>query len=612
MSTKIRILGISAYYHDSAAALVEDGLIVAAAQEERFTRIKGDASFPHNAIAYCLEAGGLREDNLDFVVFYENPFVKFERLLTTYHWTAPHSLRSYLQAFPSWLTGKLWMENEIAREMGIKKRIHFCDHHLSHAASAFFPSPFDEAAILTIDGVGEWSTTTYGVGGGNRIELIDHIRFPNSLGLLYSAFTYYTGFKINSGEYKLMGLAPYGGPKYVDLIREKLIHISDDGSIAMNQHYFDYVGGLTMTNGRFDALFGGPPRKPETLITQKEMDIAASIQVVLNDAVLTMARHVRTKTGMENIVLAGGVALNVVAMGMMSTEGIFKKIWIQPGAGDAGGSIGAALWMWHQNLDHPRTPGNPDGMHGAFLGPDIPPSSASDDAILERLGAVWETLEEVELQQRIAEKIADEKIVGVARGRMEFGPRALGARSILGDARSPAMQSHMNLKIKFRESFRPFAPMVLEEDSAEYFDVRQESPYMLLVYPVVERRRLAAAKENLFGIDLLKIPRSEIPAVTHVDYSARLQTIDKARNPFMHAVISDFKRRTGCSVIVNTSFNVRGEPIVCTAEDAYRCFMATEIDCLVLGNRFLYREKQKNRPMNDAERAKWLRRFELD
>ena len=501
MSTKIRILGISAYYHDSAAALVEDGLIVAAAQEERFTRIKGDASFPHNAIAYCLEAGGLREDNLDFVVFYENPFVKFERLLTTYHWTAPHSLRSYLQAFPSWLTGKLWMENEIAREMGIKKRIHFCDHHhLSHAASAFFPSPFDEAAILTIDGVGEWSTTTYGVGGGNRIELIDHIRFPNSLGLLYSAFTYYTGFKINSGEYKLMGLAPYGGPKYVDLIREKLIHISDDGSIAMNQHYFDYVGGLTMTNGRFDALFGGPPRKPETLITQKEMDIAASIQVVLNDAVLTMARHVRTKTGMENIVLAGGVALNVVAMGMMSTEGIFKKIWIQPGAGDAGGSIGAALWMWHQNLDHPRTPGNPDGMHGAFLGPDIPPSSASDDAILERLGAVWETLEEVELQQRIAEKIADEKIVGVARGRMEFGPRALGARSILGDARSPAMQSHMNLKIKFRESFRPFAPMVLEEDSAEYFDVRQESPYMLLVYPVVERRRLAAAKENLFII----------------------------------------------------------------------------------------------------------------
>jgi len=612
VSEKTRILGISAYYHDSAAALVEDGRIVAAAQEERFTRIKGDASFPHNAIGYCLDAGGVHEKDLDYVVFYENPFVKFERLLTTYHWTAPKSLRSFLHAFPSWLTGKLWMENEIAQEMGIKKRIYFCDHHLSHAASAFFPSPFEKAAILTIDGVGEWSTTTYGKGEGNRIELFDQIRFPNSLGLLYSAFTFYTGFKINSGEYKLMGLAPYGVPKYVDAIRDKLVRIKDDGSIAMNQDYFDYLGGLTMTNSRFNELFGGPPRKPETLITQKEMDVAASIQVVLNEAVLTMARHVQKKTGMENIVLAGGVSLNVVAMGLLSMEGLFKKVWIQPGAGDAGGSIGAALWMWHQKLGHPRVPESPDGMQGAFLGPDIPPASAADDALLEKLGAVWDVLEEKELQTRVAQKIADGKIVAVARGRMEFGPRALGARSILGDARSPAMQTHMNLKIKFRESFRPFAPMVLEEDSAEYFDVRQESPYMLLVYSVLPKRRLPPPTEKLFGIDLLKVPRSEIPAITHVDYSARLQTVDKVRHPFIHAVITDFKRRTGCSVIVNTSFNVRGEPIVNTVEDAYRCFMATEIDCLVAGNRFMERERQKNRPMNDAERATWLRRFELD
>lgn len=613
MSRNSAILGISAYYHDSAAALVIGGEIVAAAQEERFTRIKGDASFPHNAIAYCLDVGGLHEKDLDYIVFYENPYVKFERLLTTYHATAPRSLRSYLRAFPVWLTGKLWMENEIASEMGIRKHIHFCDHHLSHAASAFFPSPFDQAAILTIDGVGEWSTTTYGVGRGNTIELMEQIRFPNSLGLLYSAFTYYTGFKINSGEYKLMGLAPYGSPKYADLIREKLIHIDHDGAVAMNQDYFNYVGGLTMTNGRFNDLFGGPPRKPESLITQKEMDIAASVQEVLNGAVLSMAHHVRSKTGMANLVLAGGVALNVVATGLLSATGVFEKLWIQPGAGDAGGALGAALWMWHQRLGNPRTAESPDGMHGAFLGPDIPPTSAADDAVLARLGAVWELLDEPDLQRTIAEKMAEGRIVAVARGRMEFGPRALGARSILGDARSPDMQSRMNLKIKFRESFRPFAPMVLEEDAAQYFDLRQESPYMLLVSPVVERRRIPPPTDtSLFGIDLLKIPRSDIPAVTHVDYSARVQTVDRLRNPFMHGVITDFRRRTGCSVIVNTSFNVRGEPIVNTAEDAYRCFMATEIDCLAIGNRFFRRDQQKNRPLDDDERARWLRRFELD
>lgn len=607
-----RILGISAYYHDSAAALIDDGRIVAAAQEERFTRIKGDASFPHHAIAYCLDAAGVTEREIDYVVFYENPYVKFERLLTTYHLTAPGSLPSFLRAFPAWLTGKLWMEREIAREMGISKRIYFCDHHLSHAASAFFPSPFEQAAVLTIDGVGEWSTTTYGVGRGGSVELFEQIRFPNSLGLLYSAFTSYTGFKINSGEYKLMGLAPYGVPRYVDAIKDKLVRIAEDGSIVMNQRFFNYVGGLTMTNGEFDSLFGGPPRKPETLITQREMDIAASIQAVLNEAVMAMARHVHAKTGLENLVMAGGVSLNVVATGLLSSSGPFRRLWIQPAAGDAGGALGAALWMWHMKLGHPRVVASPDGMQGAFLGTDIPPASAADDAVLTRLGGVWQAMEEAPLQARIAEDVGKGKVVAIARGRMEFGPRALGARSILGDARSPAMQTHMNLKIKFRESFRPFAPMVLAEDAAEYFDVRQESPYMLLVYPVVERRRLAVTNDGLFGIDLLKVPRSDIPAITHVDYSARVQTVDAARNPFMHGVLREFKRLTGCSVVVNTSFNVRGEPIVNSVEDAYRCFMATEIDSLVAGNRYFTREQQKNRPMNDEERATWLRRFELD
>jgi carbamoyltransferase len=610
-----RILGISAYYHDSAAAIVEDGRIVAAAQEERFTRVKGDSSFPHNAIAYCLDEAGIREDELDHVVFYENHLVKFERLISTYHLTAPRSLRSYLLALPSWLTGNLWMGNEIVREMGLKrKKVSFCDHHLSHAASAFYPSPFDEAAILTVDGVGEWSTSTYGVGRGNAIELVKEMRFPNSLGLLYSAFTYFTGFKINSGEYKLMGLAPYGEPIYADVIRSKVVQVQQDGSVQLNQRYFDYLGGLTMTSRAFDDLFGGPPRKPESLITQREMDIAASIQEVLNEVIVKMGRHIRQATGMKNLTMAGGVALNVVAAGALSEAGIFDELWIQPAAGDAGGALGAALWMWHGVLGHGRQVQTPDGMQGAFLGPEIEPLSEADDLVLERLGAVWEVLPEGELQRAIAGLMAEGKVVAVARGRMEWGPRALGARSILGDARSPEMQTHMNLKIKFRESFRPFAPMVLREDAAEYFDVRQESPYMLLVYHVKEAHRLSQPEEGrgLWGIDLLKVPRSDIPAVTHLDYSARMQTVDAQRNPFIHGVLAEFKRLTGCAVIVNTSFNVRSEPIVNTVEDAYRCFMATEIDCLVVGNRLCLRERQKNQPLNDADRALWLRRFELD
>jgi len=608
------ILGISAYYHDSAAALLRDGRIVAAAQEERFSRVKGDSSFPHKAIAYCLDEAGVHENDLYHVIFYENPLVKFERLLTTYHLTAPRSIRSYLAAMPPWLTKNIWMERNIAGEMGIGKRVSFCDHHLSHAASAFFPSPFEEAAILTIDGVGEWSTATYGIGRGNKVELKRHFRFPNSLGLLYSAFTYFTGFKINSGEYKLMGLAPYGRPIYADTIRNELVSVEDDGSVRLNQKYFNYLGGLTMTGKAFERVFGGPPRKPETLITQREMDLAASVQEVLNEVVEKMARHVHDETGMKDLVLAGGVALNVVSCGRLSVNNPFDKLWIQPAAGDAGGALGAALWMWHSVLGNGRAPASQDSMEGAFLGPDIPPACDEHDAILRNLGGVWRTLPEVELQREMARMIADGKVVAIARGRMEWGPRALGARSILGDARSPKMQSHMNMKIKFRESFRPFAPMVLLEDTGDYFDARQESPYMLLAYPVVEGRWRALTEEEkeLWGIDLLKVPRSDVPAVTHVDYSARIQTVDRERNPFIHGVLRAFKELTGCSVVINTSFNVRGEPIVNTVGDAYRCFMATEIDRLVVGDRLLLREEQKRRPMNERERAEWLGRFDLD
>ena len=608
------ILGISAYYHDAAAALVRDGEIVAAAQEERFTRKKGDSSFPVNAIDYCLTEARLREDELDHVVFYEHPLTHFERLMSIYHLSAPRSLASYLKAMPVWITNRLWTDRVIARELGWKREVRFCDHHLSHAAAAFFPSPFQEAAILTVDGVGEWSTTTFGVGRDNHIELHGEIRFPNSAGLLYSAFTYFTGFRINSGEYKLMGLAPYGRPIYSEMIRDRLVRVGDDGAIQLNQRYFDYVGGLTMTNDAFAQLFGGPPRAPESPITQREMDIAASIQDVLNDVLLRMARHVKQETGARNLVLAGGVALNVVATGLLAREHLFDEIWIQPAAGDAGSSIGCALWFWHQVLGMRREARRPDGMHGAFLGPDVAPESGEDERMLERLGAAWETLPDAVLQDRIAGLIADGKVVAVARGRMEWGPRSLGARSILGDARSPAMQSHMNLKIKFRESFRPFAPMVLAEDAGEYFDISQESPYMLFAFPVREAKRLAPteAQRELWGMDLLKVARSVIPAVTHVDYSARVQTVDAQRNPFMHWVLAAFKQRTGCSVVINTSFNVRGEPIVNSVEDAYRCFMATDIDCLVAGNRLMERTRQAKPPLTEGERRQWLRRFDLD
>lgn len=614
MSKPVYILGISAYYHDSAAALLRDGEIVAAAQEERFTRIKGDASFPHHAVSFCLDQGKITEQDVDHFVFYENPLVKFERLTTTYHLTAPRSLKSFLRAFPKWLTSNLWLERVIQAELGTDRRISFGDHHLSHAAAAFYPSPFEEAAILTIDGVGEWSTATYGAGRGARIELHKEIRFPNSVGLLYSAFTYFTGFKINSGEYKLMGLAPYGNPVYADIIRREIACIRDDGSVQLNQRYFDYLGGLTMTNERFAGLFGGPPRAPEAPITQREMDIAASIQAVLNGVVMRMAERVHQETKMDRLVLSGGVALNVVSSGILRRSGPFEEVWIQPAAGDAGSALGAALWMWHEVLERPRAVAWPDGMSGSFLGPEIAPQSSEDDALLSALGGHWETLPEPKLQRRIAELIADGKVVALARGRMEWGPRALGARSILGDARSPTMQSHMNLKIKFRESFRPFAPMVLAEDAASYFELDRESPYMLFAYPVVPERRIAPRDEDagLWGIERLKVPRSEIPAVTHVDYSARVQTIDATRNPFMHGVLTALKGLTGCSVLINTSFNVRGEPIVCDVGDAYRCFMATDIDCLVVGDRLFHRESQGAAAMDAEQRRQWLARFELD
>ena len=630
MST--RVLGISAYYHDSAAALLVDGQIVGAAQEERFSRIKGDSAFPHHAIGWCLEHAHLEMKDIDHVVFYEQPLLKFERLLVSYLTTAPSGLQSALAALPDWLTRKLWLEREIARELGIRQRVWFVDHHLSHAASAFYPSPFDEAAILTIDGVGEWSTATWGIGRGREICLQEELRFPNSLGLMYSAFTYYCGFKINSGEYKLMGLAPYGRAIFADRILQEVVQMNDDGSMILNQRFFNYVTGLTTTSEAFHELFGAPPRQPESMLTQREMDLAASVQSVINEALLRMGQHVFKISGMKHLTLAGGVALNCVATGKLSSEGPFRYLWTQPAAGDAGGALGAALAFWHLNLGHPRanassntflgntTISNPvivfrDQMRGAFLGPDIPPASESDDALLSRLKARWHVLDEQSLQQRIASEIAAGRIVAVARGPMEFGPRALGARSILGDARQKEMQSRMNLKIKFRESFRPFAPMVLVDDASQYFDITQESPYMLLVYPVAQAKRTTpdlTADADLFGIDLLNVSRSEIPAVTHVDYSARVQTIDPERNPFIYGVLTQFKARTGCSVIVNTSFNVRGEPIVNTAEDAYRCFMATEIDCLVVGNRFLDRNEQPSPPLDEAARESWLKRFELD
>jgi len=605
-----RILGISAYYHDSAACLVVDGEIVAAAQEERFTRKKHDARFPESAVAYCLEAGGIRAEQLDCVGFYDKPLLKFERLLENYIGVAPRGLKSWLTAMPVWLKDKLFTRDAIRKALGgYEGKIFFAEHHESHAASAFYPSPFESAAVLTMDGVGEWATSSYGVGEGNALDLWGELHYPHSLGMLYSAFTYYTGFKVNSGEYKVMGLAPYGQPKYVDTILDQLVELRDDGSFKLNMTYFNYLSGLTMTNGAFDTLFNGPPRKPEAPVTQREMDLAASVQVVTEEIMLRMARHVQRETGQKNLCLAGGVALNCVGNGRLLREGPFERLWIQPAAGDAGGAVGVALTVHHKVLGNPRVvPQQGDSMRGSYLGPVF-----SDDEIARQLdaaGAVYERLDEAALLDRTAQLLGAEKVVGWLQGRMEFGPRALGNRSILGDPRSTKMQSVMNLKIKYRESFRPFAPSVLRERVADYFDLDTDSPYMLLVAPVSERWRIAMTPEQqrLFGIEKLNVPRSTLPAITHVDYSARIQTVHPDTNPRYHALLSRFEALTGCPVLVNTSFNVRGEPIVCTPADAYRCFMRTEMDVLAVGNFLMLKERQ---PKLEKD-SDWRREFELD
>ena len=594
------ILGISAFYHDSAAALVEDGHVVAAAQEERFTRKKQDASYPENAIRYCLDEGGLDLDDLDYVVFYEKPFVKFERLLETYIAFAPRGFGSFRMALPLWLKQKLFQKDLLSKRLKARApgfdwqhKLLFAEHHRSHAASAFFPSPFDEALILTMDGVGEWATTSVGIGRDHGIEMLKEIHFPHSLGLLYAAFTYYTGFKVNSGEYKVMGLAPYGEPRYANVILDNLIDLKPDGSFHLNQEYFDYCVGLRMTNGRFDRLFGGPPRDPASLLEQRHMDLAASVQAVTEEAILRMVRSLVAETGVRRLCLAGGVALNCVANGKVLREGVIDDLWVQPAAGDAGGALGAALSAHHEFLDQPRLVGNVlDGMQGAYLGPAF-----ANAEIVERLrkaGAVFEIVEDEALIERTVDALVEEKAVGWFQGRMEFGPRALGARSILADPRSPNMQRQLNLKVKFRESFRPFAPSVLREDVAEWFEHDGDSPYMLVVADVLAERRHPVSDEDkaLFGIDRLNTIRSEIPAVTHVDMSARIQTVHKETNPRYHALLSSFKARTGCPVLVNTSFNVRSEPIVCTPEDAFRCFMGTDIDLLVAGHCVARKEDQ--------------------
>jgi carbamoyltransferase len=603
------ILGISAFYHDSAACLVRDGEIVAAAQEERFTRKKHDAAFPTQAAAYCLREGGIGVGDLDLVAFYEKPFLKFDRILHTYLACAPAGLRSFLMAIPLWIRERIWMKELIRQELGCQAKLLFAEHHESHAAAAFFPSPFSEAAFLTVDGVGEWTTTSFGVGKGSRVEIHSELQFPHSLGLLYSAFTYFTGFKVNSGEYKLMGLAPYGQPKYVELILRELLDLKPDGSFRLNMRYFNYAVGLTMTNSRFERLLGGPPRKPESRLTQRDMDLARSIQDVTEEIMLRMARHARRQTGCKNLCLAGGVALNCVANGRILREGLFDRIWIQPAAGDAGGALGAALLAWHHYLGKPRQASGPgDSQRGSLLGPSF--SNEEIRRFLTGRQAPFVEVSDEELPGRVADLIQAGKVIGWFQGRMEFGPRALGARSILGDARSPKMQELMNLKIKFRESFRPFAPTVLRERASEYFDLDAESPYMLLVAPVArgQRRELSAAEQGRFGLEKLLTPHSTIPAVTHVDYSARVQTITEAEHPLYYRLIKAFANKCGCPVIINTSFNVRGEPIVCTPEHAYLCFMRTNMDYLVLGNFVL--EKTSQKPLDKD--IDWLREFELD
>lgn len=603
------ILGISAFYHDSAACIVKNGEIIAAAQEERFTRKKHDHNFPQKAIEYCLKEAGINANQLDLVAFYDKPFLKFERLLETYLTYAPIGFQSFIKAIPLWIKEKLWMKEMIKDKLGYEGKVIFPEHHESHAASAFYPSPFQKAAIITMDGVGEWTTTSFGIGDGNDIQLLADIKFPHSLGLLYSAFTYYTGFKVNSGEYKVMGLAPYGEPKYKHLIYDHLIDVKEDGSFRMNMEYFNYCQGLTMTNEKFHKLFGGPPRVPETKLTQKEMDLARSLQEVTEEIVLKIGNHVYKETGLKDVCLAGGVALNCVANGRLLREGPFKNIWIQPAAGDAGGALGAALIGWYKYFNNPRTAdGKTDQQKGSYLGPQF-----SDEEIysfIQSKNLKAKKLNDDDLINTVADLIADEKVIGWFDGRMEFGPRALGARSIIGDARSPKMQATMNIKIKFREGFRPFAPSVLYEKVSEYFEIDKESPYMLLVADVKKerRRKMTEEEEKLWGIDKLNVIRSDIPAITHVDYSARLQTVHKETNPRYHKLIEIFEKKTGCAVIINTSFNVRGEPIVCTPEDAYKCFMRTNIDYLVLGNYLLAKEDQT--PLQ--EDIDWRKQFQLD
>jgi len=624
----MNVLGISAYYHDSAACLVVDGEIVAAAQEERFTRKKHDASFPSHAVAYCLKDAGLSIDDIDLAGFYEKPLVKFDRLLESYLAVAPRGLKSYLMALPQWLTSKLWLADGIKRELGRENlNVLFGDHHESHAASAFYPSPYEEAAILTMDGVGEWATSSIGLGRGSTIEMLKQQRFPHSVGLLYSAFTYFTGFRVNSGEYKVMGLAPYGEPRFVPAIRDHIVDIHDDGSIRLNLEYFEFVHGLTMTGPGFERLFGGPARKPETPLTQRELDLARSIQDVTEEIMLRMTKTAHALTGQKYLCMAGGVALNCVGNGRIQREGPFEEIWIQPAAGDAGGALGVALSLAHRHAGLPRisaersgawrprssTNGSgpapyADAMHGSFLGP-----SFAEDEIAEWLQANGYAAERVPRQQlagRVARLLADEMVIGLVQGRMEFGPRALGGRSIIGDARSPKMQSVMNLKIKFRESFRPFAPAVLREHVSDWFELDADSPYMLLVADVVRSKRIemTAEQQALWGIERLNVPRSGIPAVTHVDYSARVQTVRRDANPLFYDVLSAFNQLTGCPVIVNTSFNVRGEPIVCTPEDAYRCFMRTAMDVLVLESFILMKDQQ---PAVEAN-TQWQQEFVLD
>lgn len=624
-----RVLGLSAYYHDAAAALLEDGRIVAAAQEERFTRRKHDPSFPSNAVNYCLREAGIRLADVDHVAFYEKPLIKFDRLLSTYFGSVPRGYRSYLAAMPVWLGEKLWQADELREQLPeYEGEILFGYHHESHAASAFYPSPFEEAAVITIDGVGEWATSSIGAGRGHQLDLLMEQRFPHSLGLLYSAFTYFTGFRVNSGEYKVMGLAPYGRPTYVQTIREHLVDIRDDGSVWMNMEYFTYPYALTMTGRKFERLFGGPARSPESALTQREMDLARSVQEVTETAMLAMARHARRQTGLRRVCLAGGVALNCVGNGHLLREGIFDDVWIQPAAGDAGGALGVALAVWHRHLGMPRvsceaagtwqpsttssrgTAPRPyaDAMQGSFLGPRPDPDELT--ALLATPGVHGERIGPRDLPTTVARLLADEQVIGLVQGRMEFGPRALGGRSIIGDARSPKMQSVMNLKIKFRESFRPFAPAILREHVADWFALDTDSPYMLLVADVAEHRRVAVPEgaANLWGIEQLAIPRSTIPAVTHVDGSARVQTVRHETNPVFHDILQAFYQRTGCPVLVNTSFNVRGEPIVCTPADAYRCFMRTNMDALVIEDCLFLKSAQS--PL--ADDGSWQREFALD